>query len=99
MLGFFFFISVFEFIVLLIDSLYLTHKIHNEPFKLWVIKIGLIALLVPFQHFLERSLTKFLTSNKMHNIRSKLSVRKFWNNLKKPQQAGQENLEQDTAVL
>ena len=51
-MGYFFFISLFEFIVLLIDNLFLTHVVHNQPLKLWLIKIVLIGMRAPFQHFL-----------------------------------------------
>lgn len=60
-LGFFAFIFLFEFIILLAD-----HKIHawthGEPWKVMVIKILLIAMLLPFHHWLEEKVIHYLTS-------------------------------------
>jgi tetratricopeptide (TPR) repeat protein len=99
-LGYFFFISVFEFIVLLIDNSFLAHATHDEPLKLWLIKIVLIAMLVPLQHFLEHNLIKFLESRKLLEVRTKFSSKKWWQKMKKPApviDAG--DIEKDTAVL
>ena len=100
MLGYFFFISVFEFIVMLIDNFVLKFA-SDQPLKLWLIKIALIALLVPFQHYLEHGLTHFLESRKLILAREKLSLRRFWNNIKKPPPINAEEggIEEDTAVL
>jgi hypothetical protein len=97
-LSYFAFICLFEFIVLLIDSA-LHHATHGEPLKIWLVKIFLIALLVPLQHGLEHGLTRFLASRRLVKMRSRLSVRRWLTNMKKPV-AGMENvIEQDTAVL
>jgi tetratricopeptide (TPR) repeat protein len=98
MMGYFFFISLFEFIVLLIDNLFLAHAVHNQPLKLWLIKIGLIGLLVPCQHFLERNVTQLLESKKLIEVRTRFSLKKWWEKMKKPSPQG-EGLEEDTAVL
>ena len=83
MLGYFFFISLFEFIVLVIDTF--LHKItHGEPLRIWLIKIFLIAMLVPFQHFLEHGLIKFLESRKLLEARTKFSLKKWFYKVKKP---------------
>jgi tetratricopeptide (TPR) repeat protein len=99
MLGYFFFISLFEFIVLLIDNVFLTSATHGEPLKLWLIKIGLIAMLVPFQHFLEHNLIKFLESRKLLEARTQFSFTKWWKKIKKPLPQSETKLEEDTAVL
>ena len=76
-LGFLFFVSVFEFIVLLIDNLFISHSISNEPLKLWGIKIGLVALLVPLQHFLEKKVVSLLESRKLVQTRTGFSIKNF----------------------
>ena len=103
-LGYFFFISLFEFIVMVIENSFLAKAIHNEPLKLWLIKIALIAMLVPVQHFLEHHLIKFLESKKLLQARTqfsfkKLSLRKWWQNMKKPAPDSEAGIEEDTAVL
>lgn len=98
-MGFFFFISLFEFIVLLIDNLVLSRPFHNQPLKLWLIKIGVIALLVPFQHFLEHHVIDLLSSKKLIEARTKFSLKKWWAGLTQPPPSGKESLEEDTAVL
>jgi hypothetical protein len=99
LLGYFFFISLFEFIVLLIDNLFLTHAAHNQPLIIWLIKIGLIGLLVPLQHFLETHLISLLASKKLIEARTKFSLKGWWAKMKKPLSSGDEGLEKDTAVL
>ncbi len=97
LLGYIFFISLFEFIVLLIDTF--LHKItHGEPLKIWLIKIFLIALLVPLQHFLEHRLIKFLESRKLLEARTKFSFKRWWQKVKKPAPAAA-GLEEDIGVL
>lgn len=99
MLGFFSFICLFEFLVLMIDS-YLHRFTHGEPLKIWLIKIFLIALLVPLQHFLEHSMVKFLASQKLLRMRNSLSIKRWWLNMKKPVVTDIEaSVEKDTAVL
>lgn len=67
MLGFFSFILFFEFIIMIAD-----HKIYeitaNEPWKILLIKIGLIAFLLPFHHWIERKVTQFLIDKKLIKI-------------------------------
>lgn len=99
LMGYFFFISLFEFIVLVIDNLVLTHSVHNQPLKLWFIKIGVIAILVPCQHFLEHHVIRLLASRKLIEARTKFSIKKWWSNINKPSPIGEEGLEEDTAVL
>lgn len=104
--GYFFFISLFEFIVLLIDNILLAKAVHGEPLKLWLIKIVLIALLVPAQHYLEHNLIRFLASRKLLEVRNKLSFKnisltRWWQKMKKPVPVAvaDAGIEQDTAVL
>ena len=99
MMGYFFFISLFEFIVLLIDNILLVYATHDEPLKLWLIKIALIALLVPLQHFLEHNLIRFLESRKLLEARTKFSFKKWWQKMKKPAPVTDAGIEEDTAVL
>ncbi|HEY5390539.1 MAG TPA: hypothetical protein VIJ57_00390 [Hanamia sp.] len=98
LMGYFFFISLFEFIVLIIDNLVLYHIIHNQPLKLWLIKIGVIALLVPCQHFLEHRLIGLLASRKLIEVRTKFSVKNWWASLNK-QSSDNKRFEEDEAVL
>ena len=61
-LGFLSFILLFEFIILLID-----HQIHDlthgEPLPLLLLKIVIIAFLLPFHHWLEHKVITFLMRN------------------------------------
>jgi len=98
-MGFFFFISLFEFLVLLLDSFVLSPPFHNRPLILWLIKIGVIALLAPFQHFLERGVIDLLSSKKLIEARTKFSIKKWWLGLKKQPETRDEGLEKETAVL
>jgi hypothetical protein len=58
-LGFFSFILLFEFIVLIADN-YIHAVTHGEPWKVLTIKIGLAAILVPLHHLLEKKAIKYL---------------------------------------
>jgi tetratricopeptide (TPR) repeat protein len=98
LMGYFFFISLFEFIVLVIDNLILSPFVHNQPLKSWLIKIGVIAILVPFQHFLEHHVIGLLASRKLIEVRTKFSVKKWWAGINK-QAANGKRLEEDEAVL
>lgn len=98
LMGYFFFISLFEFIVLIIDNLVINHVIHNQPLKLWLIKIAVIALLVPFQHFLEHNVIGLLTSRKLIEARTKFSVKNWWSSINK-QASNSKRFEEDEAVL
>jgi uncharacterized membrane protein len=63
-LGFFAFIFLFEFIILLADN-QIHNWTHGEPWKILAIKIGLIPILLPLHHFLEEKVIHYLTSKKM----------------------------------
>ena len=98
LLGYFSFISLFEFIVLLIDP-FLHNIAHGEPLKIWLMKIILIAILVPFQHYLEHGLIRFIESRRLHELRERMRIKKWWQRRKKPTAETIDNIESDTAVL
>ena len=98
LLGYFAFISLFEFIVLLIDPF--LHRIaHGEPLKIWLMKIVLIAILVPFQHYLEHGMIRFIESRRLHQLKEKITIRKWWQRKKPPTVDTIDEIESDTAVL
>jgi tetratricopeptide (TPR) repeat protein len=69
-MGFFAFIFLFEFIILLAD-----HKIHDathgEPWKILAIKILLISILLPLHHWMEEKVIHFLTERKLLEMNAK----------------------------
>ncbi len=81
-LGFFSFILFFEFIIMIAD-----HKIyevtHNEPWKILLIKIGLIAILLPFHHWIEKRVIHYLINKKVIKIPT-FSLQRIWNKEPKP---------------
>ena len=83
---------------MLIDS-WLHNIAHGEPLKIWLMKIVLIALLVPFQHFLEHGMIKFIESRKLHELRKKLSIKRGRQHRKKIDADTIDEIENDTAVL
>jgi tetratricopeptide (TPR) repeat protein len=95
LLGYFAFISLFEFIVLLLDP-FLHDLTHGQPLQIWLIKIILIALLVPLQHFLEHKTISYLHTRKKKYT---FSIKKWWQRQKKPTEAAIDEIEKDTAML
>jgi hypothetical protein len=73
-LGFFAFIFLFEFIVLLLDD-QIREITHGEPWKVLAVKILIISLLLPLHHWLEKKMLHYLTY-KAHMIKSKLFSKK-----------------------
>jgi len=73
-LGFFAFIFLFEFIILLADN-QIHHWTHGEPWKVMVIKIILISLLLPLHHFLEEKVIHYLTSHHLLERKNSLLSR------------------------
>jgi hypothetical protein len=70
--GYFVFISIFEFIILLIDNW--LHKIaHGSPLWIWLMKVAIIAMIVPVHHFIEHQVVQFLHTRKLHFLREKIS--------------------------
>ncbi len=63
-IGFFSFIFLFEFIILLADN-YIHHATHGEPLKIIGIKIVLIAILLPLHHYIEKRVTHYLIHKKL----------------------------------
>jgi tetratricopeptide (TPR) repeat protein len=62
-LGFFSFIFLFEFIILLADK-QIHEATHGEPWKVLLIKVGLAAILLPLHHWLEHKVIHYLTSRR-----------------------------------
>jgi len=62
-LGFFSFIFLFEFIILLADK-QIHEWTHGEPWKILLIKIFLAAVLLPLHHWLEHKVIHYLTSRR-----------------------------------
>lgn len=77
-MGFFAFIFLFEFIILIADSK-IHHMTHGEPLPILAIKIVLIAMLLPLHHWLEHKVVTYLASKKLI-IPNRKSI---WNNLVK----------------
>jgi tetratricopeptide (TPR) repeat protein len=75
--GFFAFIFLFEFIILILDN-QIHHFTHGEPWKVLMIKIVLIAMLLPFHHWLEEKVIHFLIEHRLL-----LTKRLDWLKLKK----------------
>jgi hypothetical protein len=70
-LGFVSFILLFEFIILLID--HKLHEItHGEPLPILLVKIVLIAILLPLHHWLEHKVIHYLLK---HEHENKIAVR------------------------
>ncbi len=82
MMGFFSFIFLFEFIVLLAD-----HKIHEitegEPWKILLIKIFLIAILLPLHHSIEKRVIAYILNHKLLDINQFPLFIKFRDRVKK----------------
>lgn len=95
LLGYFGFISLFEFIVLLIDP-FLHNLTHGQPLQVWLIKIVLIAMLVPLQHYLEHQMINYLHTRKK---KFTFSIKKWWQHQKKPTATTIDEIEKDTAML
>lgn len=73
-LGFFAFIFLFEFIVLLLDE-QIHDLTHGEPWKVLGIKIIIIGILLPVYHTLEHKVTHYLT-NKAYKLRENLHFKR-----------------------
>lgn len=85
--GFISFVSLFEFFVLLIDK-FLHDITHGEPIKIWLCKVVIIAMMVPFQHFLEHKMVQYLASRKLLVLRKNLVLSAF--HKKKPTTTGED---------
>jgi hypothetical protein len=94
LMGFFSLVFLFEFIILVLDAR-IHHLTHGEPWKIWLIKIGIISLLLPLHHFLEHRLIKYLLSRHLIIIRSRLSPASLFRKKKKPPQEPETPVEAD----
>jgi hypothetical protein len=71
-LGFISFILLFEFIILLID--HQLHVItHGEPLPILLVKIVIIAFLLPFHHWLEHKVVHYLMRNRHEDNKANTS--------------------------
>ena len=52
--------------------------------KIWMVKIGILAILLPLHHYLEHVMVNFLESQKLIRIREKLSLKNILRKPKKP---------------
>lgn len=75
-LGFFAFIFLFEFIILLADN-QIHHWTHGEPWKVLLIKIGLISVLLPLHHYTEKKVIHYITSRKLIDLNKDGILSKF----------------------
>jgi hypothetical protein len=66
-LGFFSFIFLFEFIILLADHK-IHHLTHGEPWKMLGIKVVLIGILLPFHHWIEHKVVHYLIHKELIRI-------------------------------
>jgi len=82
LMGFLSLIFFFEFIILLLDT-WIHHLTHGEPWKIWLIKIGIISILLPLHHALEHRLIHYLMSRHLLTIRNKVSISKIAGKIKK----------------
>ncbi len=81
MLGFFSFIFLFEFIILLADNK--IHDVtHGEPWKILIIKIFLIAILLPLHHGIEKRVITYLLNHKLLNLSDFSLVTNFWRKMR-----------------
>ena len=76
-LGFFAFIFLFEFIILLADNR-IHEWTHGEPWKVLLIKIGLIAMLLPLHHYLEHKVIQFITTRKLLKEKGTGWLKRVW---------------------
>ncbi|MBA2329433.1 MAG: hypothetical protein H0V91_07435, partial [Flavisolibacter sp.] len=83
MIGFIAFICLFEFIILLIDN-YVHHAVHGDALNIWLIKIGVLAILFPSHHYLEHAMVNFIESKKLMKFKEQISVKNMLSRYKKP---------------
>lgn len=83
LMGFFSLIFLFEFIILFLDK-WIHGITHGEPWKSWLIKIGIISILLPVHHYMEHKLIHYLLSRHLITVRSRISMSRFFRKNKKP---------------
>src|SRR5579871_686034 len=72
-IGFFAFIFLFEFVVMLVDT-NIHSFTHDEPWKDLLVKIGLAAIMLPLHHRVEQKVIHYLTSRRMIERPDKLTA-------------------------
>ena len=82
-MGFLSLIFFFEFIILILDH-WIHQLTHGEPWKIWLIKIGIISMLLPLHHYLEHKLIRYLLSRHLIVVRNRLNPVSFFRNKKRP---------------
>jgi hypothetical protein len=89
--GFFSFIFLFEFIVLLADN-WIHDATHGEPWKVLSIKIVLIGILFPLHHWAEEKAINYLTT---HNFINTAKLKMKFMRVKKPviKEKAEENIQ------
>ncbi len=97
-LGYFAFICLFEFIIVLIDHPIIAFT-NGEPLKIWGIKIVVIALIIPIHHFMEHRLINYLQSRKLLEARQRFSLTKWWQRIKKPAPVKNTDVQEDITLL
>ena len=78
-LGFFAFIFLFEFIILVADY-EIHHLTHGVPWKMLGIKVVLIAFLLPFHHWVEKKVVHYLLRKKLIRL-SGFSIKRIFQNI------------------
>lgn len=63
-LGFISFIFLFEFIIMLMDN-WIHNMTDGQPFHSWLIKIGVISILLPLHHYFEHRVIRYLLTHKL----------------------------------
>jgi tetratricopeptide (TPR) repeat protein len=72
-MGFFSLIFFFEFMILILDK-WIHHLTHGEPWKILLIKIGIVSILLPVHHYVEHKLIHYLLSKHLITLRSRLML-------------------------
>ncbi len=88
-MGFFSFIFLFEFVVLVADH-WIFEVTQGEPWKILLIKIGLIAILLPMHEWLEKKLIEYLLKHKLLNLARYSPINYIRKRTRKPKPAEEE---------
>ncbi len=100
LMGFLSLIFFFEFVILILDH-WIHNLTHGEPWKIWLIKIGIISVLLPVHHFMEHKLIRYLLSRHLITVRSRLSAATLFgkkNKLPPKPDAVEEALEKEEGI-
>ena len=74
-MGYLSFLMFFEFIIMLIDGWW-HNKTHGEPWKILLFKVALLSLLVPFHHWIEKTIVNLLLQDHLRNFVAKYGFKK-----------------------